>query len=203
MGRASFLAGVIVGVALLLGSAAPSWAKLYKYTDKSGNVHIVDSPMKIPPQYHDQLAPEDRPDPATGTVPDKGDSDSSLPVYKSISPPPASAGSDPAPTSEERRESLREKKRDNCQVSIERLEARRKDLEARYEKWASEERKKGKIGDEPNWISCSSGDGRACIENNRKMRREREEKLLKSSPYHAEFRTLEAIQKQLERRCRD
>lgn len=203
MGRAPLVAGMVLGVVLLLGSAAQSWAKLYKYTDKSGNVHIVDSPMKIPPQYHDQLAPEDRPDPETGEVPDTGSSDNSLPTYKSISSPPPSAGSDPAPTSEERRESLRERKRDNCQQELERLLQRIKSLDARYEKWAAEERKKGKIGDEPNWISCSSGDGRACLENNRKMREEREEKLLKSSPYYSEFRTLEAKQKQLERRCRD
>lgn len=203
MGRAPSLAGFIVGVALLLGSAAPSWAKLYKYTDKSGNVHIVDSPMKIPPQYHDQLAPEDRPDPETGTIPEKESSDSSLPVYKSISSPPPSAGSDPAPTNEERRESLRERKRDTCQVELDRLLERIKGLQARYEKWAAEERKKGRIGDETKWISCSTGDADACIENNRKMRSEREDKLLKSSPYYSEFRTLEAKQKQLERRCRD
>lgn len=194
----------VLALVALLGPAAPAQAKLYKYTDKAGNVHIVDSPMKVPPQYHDQLAPEDRPDPRTGERPDTGKPERSLPAFKSIkSQPRAPSRADDADGGEDRRESLRERRRDNCQLQLERLQERLDDVQKRYEKWAAVERKKGKIGDESKWISCSSGDARACIENNRKMRAKREEKLMRSSPYYSEFRTLETKAKQLKRTCRD
>lgn len=192
----------VLALVAVLAAPGSAQAKLYKYTDKAGNVHIVDSPMKVPPQYHDQLAPEDRPNPRTGERPDTGKPERSLPAFKSIkSQSRAPAGDEPEST--DSRESLRERRRDNCQLQLERLKERLDDVQERYEKWAVAERKKGKIGDESKWISCSSGDARACIENNRKMRAEREEKLMRSSPYYSEFRTLEAKAKQLKRTCRD
>lgn len=191
---------------LLLCVAAPASAKLYRYTDKAGNVHIVDNPHKVPPEFQNQLAPGDRPDPSTGEIPDSAaGKGSSLPIYKSITPPAAdegaSGGETPPPVNA--RENLRERNRDNCEQEIQRVKDKKKELDARYEAWASVERKKGVLSDSGPWIDCSSGDAKACIENHRKIVREREDALLKSSPFYSDYRTLEAKTKQLERRCRD
>lgn len=195
-----FVGGCAAFAAVLLLSASPAAAKLYRYTDNAGRLHVVDNPRKVPPMYHDQLAPEDRPDPETGAVQGGGDSGSSLPTTNTIQAP--ASATEESPTSDPR-QSLRERNRDSCLVEIQQLKDRKAALDARYQAWASVERDKGAVNNKGTVITCSSGDAKACIESNRKIRLEKEMALLESSPFISDYRTIEAKAKQLERRCRD
>ncbi len=51
--------GTAIAAALLLAAALPAAAEIYKYKDRDGVLHVVDSPAKIPPEYRDQAPARD------------------------------------------------------------------------------------------------------------------------------------------------
>ncbi len=119
----------IVVLTLIAGmvTAGPVAAKVYKYQDKWGMTHIVDSPAKVPPEYKDQI--EEKSGGGSGYRLQQA----SEPL---VAPATAPVGSR---TGAPEASSAVEAKRKRCDREIAEQNARIRDLKAKADQWVNEE----------------------------------------------------------------
>ncbi len=192
--RQSAVAVLWAAVFLVVPGFVPvAQAKIYKYRDKWGMTHVVDSPGKVPPEYQDQVKSE-----AGSPAPAYQLQQPSAPIVPAQSGSPAGrpAAGGPAGGSD----AAGDARKKRCEREIGEQTARISELRKKADAWTDEEMNRN-CGDASRtkeggcYYITARGGMREMLENQRK---ETEAK----NPYRKQAADAELRLKKLEGECR-